>query len=83
MRKYLLLLTLVVAFAWGCSRNGEMTSADKAADKSQPKSIERVSRFYSVNDYDPKRDPAVDLVATIQQAEADNKRIILEIGGHW
>ena len=33
--------------------------------------------------YDPKRDPAKDLEAAIVEAQRDNKRILLVIGGEW
>jgi len=33
--------------------------------------------------YDKTRDPAADLVAAIPQAQRENKRILLEVGGEW
>lgn len=33
--------------------------------------------------YDPTRDPAADLQVAITQAQAENKRILLEVGGNW
>lgn len=33
--------------------------------------------------YDPKRDPAKDLEAAVVEAQRDNKRILLVIGGEW
>ena len=33
--------------------------------------------------YDPKRDPAADLSAAVEQAGKSGKRIMLEIGGEW
>ena len=39
--------------------------------------------FYSVSVYDPARDPGQDLEATIEQTLADDKRILLEVGGEW
>ena len=38
---------------------------------------------YSVDVYDPSRDPAVDLAATVAQAKASGKRILLQVGGDW
>ncbi|MGD9635481.1 MAG: thioredoxin family protein [Pirellulales bacterium] len=38
---------------------------------------------YSVAKYDPARDPAADLAATIDQAQASGKRILLQVGGDW
>jgi thioredoxin-related protein len=33
--------------------------------------------------YDPSRDPAADLKTAIAQAQKENKRILLEVGGEW
>lgn len=33
--------------------------------------------------YDKTRDPAADLKAAVKQAQQENKRILLEIGGEW
>jgi len=38
---------------------------------------------YTVKVYDPARDPAADLAATIHTAQAANKRIVLQVGGDW
>lgn len=37
----------------------------------------------NVDVYDPARDPAQDLQAAITAAQAENKRILLEVGGEW
>ena len=33
--------------------------------------------------YDPKRDPAADLKAAIQEAKTNGRRILLDVGGEW
>jgi thioredoxin-related protein len=33
--------------------------------------------------FDPKRDPAKDLVAAVKQAGKQNKRILIDVGGNW
>ena len=38
---------------------------------------------YTVAEYNPSADPAEDLAATIERAQAENKRIILQVGGEW
>lgn len=38
---------------------------------------------YSVSVYDPTRDPEEDLKKTVQQAKAEGKRILLQVGGDW
>jgi thioredoxin-related protein len=42
-----------------------------------------VTADYSVKEYDPARDPAQDLAATVQAAQAGKKRILLQVGGEW
>jgi len=42
-----------------------------------------VEPVYSVNDYDPARNPVDDLATTIREAQAGNKRILLQVGGQW
>jgi len=39
--------------------------------------------FYVVANYDEGRDPAVDLKVTVQRAQTEGKRILLEVGGVW
>ena len=39
--------------------------------------------LYSVAAYDPARDAAADLAATLERARAEDKRVILEVGGEW
>jgi len=38
---------------------------------------------YTVKVYDPARDPAADLAATVRTAQAADKRIVLQVGGDW
>ena len=38
---------------------------------------------YSVDVYDPKRDAAKDLEATVERAEMEGRRILLQLGGDW
>lgn len=42
-----------------------------------------VQPVYSVDDYDPARDPAADLAEAIRLAGETNKRILLQVGGQW
>lgn len=39
--------------------------------------------LYTAPDYDEARDPAADLAVTIARASAENKTILLEVGGEW
>jgi len=88
MLKHPLLLTFVAAVIVGCTRSTDVASTDvhptdAAAEPSTVVPVTGTSGFYSVDDYDPERDADADLLKTIEQAKAENKRIILEIGGHW
>ncbi len=38
---------------------------------------------FTVADYDPKRDPAKDLQATLAQAGTEEKQVMLFVGGQW
>ena len=38
---------------------------------------------YTVDAYDPARNPSADLEATVARAGEEQKRILLEIGGDW
>ncbi|MCA9261526.1 MAG: thioredoxin family protein [Planctomycetales bacterium] len=44
---------------------------------------EDAPEFYTVDHYDPERSPAEDLSATIDRAQQENKRILLQAGGNW
>ncbi len=44
---------------------------------------EVLQAVYTVKEYDPARDAAADLAATIETAKSGNKRIVLQVGGEW
>lgn len=88
-------LLAVVAFCaslvLGCSRND--LNVPEVTEKSgvlppQPTAERVVSdmpipAFYSVSLYDEERDPAADLADTLRRANAENKRVLLQVGGNW
>ncbi|NNM04557.1 MAG: thioredoxin family protein [Gemmatimonadetes bacterium] len=39
--------------------------------------------FYTVAEYGVDRDPAEDLKATVERAQAEGKRILIQVGGDW
>jgi thiol:disulfide interchange protein len=39
--------------------------------------------FYTVDHYDTARNPADDLANTVQRAQAEKKRILVQVGGDW
>ncbi|NIM47777.1 MAG: DUF255 domain-containing protein [Gemmatimonadales bacterium] len=44
---------------------------------------QEAASIYVVAEYDPSRDPSKDLSRAIERAEAEGKRIIIEVGGQW
>lgn len=48
-----------------------------AKDEAKPKLV------YSVDKYDPKRDPEADLKKTVELAKKDKRRILMIVGGNW
>lgn len=54
----------------------EGASEDSATGEESP-------AFYTVGRYDEKQDPAADLARTIERASAENKRILIQVGGEW
>jgi thiol:disulfide interchange protein len=55
----------------------------KAADAQANVATEKSSAPIEREKFDPAKDPAVDLARAVEQATAENKRIILDIGGEW
>lgn len=39
--------------------------------------------FYTIDHYDEARDPAKDLVETLVRAQAEDKCVLLQVGGEW
>lgn len=73
----------VTAAIAGCSREVAMPLPPVQPEVSKEKQTVQESNFYTVDHYDKSRDPASDLAATIQRATAENKRILLQVGGDW
>jgi thiol:disulfide interchange protein len=53
------------------------------AQAQRPAGVKVREDLYVVSVYDAKRDPAADLKLAISKAQAENKRILLDIGGDW
>lgn len=61
-----------------------LEGVETIAPEEPPQADEHASAsFYCVDHYDEARDPNKDLVATIARAGAEDKRILLQIGGDW
>lgn len=55
-----------------------------AADTLGAKEAEHTSApFYFVDHYDAKRDPDKDLADAVARASAENKRVLVQVGGDW
>jgi len=82
-------LSLVVFFCLLGGCGVESTSTVRVGNESdlpESKSVEDIDEnshesVFSVDEYDIKRDPVHDLAATV--AQANGRRIILDIGGNW
>jgi hypothetical protein len=48
-----------------------------------PQDSQEKGGFYTVADYGLDRDPAEDLKATVERAQAEGKRILIQVGGEW
>jgi thiol:disulfide interchange protein len=59
------------------------TSAVLRAQEAQSATAAKAKPVYSVETYDPKRDAAADLKATMDQARKKGKRILVQVGGDW
>ena len=75
MKSPFLLPALLFALAW--------TSVPALAQTDVRAGEADVAPLYTVAEYDPDRDPAEDLHTTIRRAQAENRRILLELGGDW
>ncbi|MCR9294196.1 MAG: thioredoxin family protein [bacterium] len=59
--------------------------ADEAAAPQpvSPPQSEAGSSFYTVDHYDPQADPAQQLQSTLARARAEQKTVLLQVGGDW
>lgn len=57
------------------------TESETQHEAYEPKELK--APFYVIKEYSPDRDPVADLAETVAVAEAENKRILLVIGGEW
>ncbi len=48
-----------------------------------PARVQDPDSIYVVGVYDPTRDPSVDLDTAIARAAAEDKRILIQVGGEW
>ncbi len=86
----LVLLVTVACSVNGCSRTDNrvpyviIDSTWDVSNRSLHESVEPAdSNVFFVTKYDPDRDPFEDLRAAVSVAQAENKHIILVVGGNW
>ena len=48
-----------------------------------PEGLPGADSIYVVGVYDPARDPSGDLATAIERASAEQKRILIQVGGEW
>jgi thiol:disulfide interchange protein len=72
----LLAITLFVTRFGLCLCSAAETSDSKPATPA-------IAPVYTVDIYDPKRNPEDDLKMTVEKATAENKRILIQVGGDW
>jgi hypothetical protein len=68
------------AVTWTVEPSSQATN-EELASEATPEPVH--ANFYAVADYDEDQDPSDDLAKTIARAEAENKRVILQVGGEW
>jgi thioredoxin-related protein len=85
----LLFFLLALAFSMiGCSKTSTESKAvldSKIApgNAASTNDSDQHAAFYVVGHYDEAGDPVADLKATITRAKAEQKRILLQVGGDW
>lgn len=63
--------------------NPDILVADNSTEEKVTDSAEAVPSFYTVAHYDKQQEPAKDLAATLERAKAENKRVLIQVGGEW
>lgn len=73
---------VAIGICCGCTRvPNQVETSVEAEVASEEKSAN--DGLYTVDHYDASRDVDADLTNTVTRATAENKRILLEIGGDW
>lgn len=61
-----------------------LVSNANAEDKTEARpAVPAIAPVYTVDTYDPKRNPEDDLKMTVQKTKAEGKRILIQAGGDW
>lgn len=58
-------------------------SFGQAATETPTEQAQEKKSFYTVDHYDAEADPAEQLVETLKRAKAENKTVLLQVGGDW
>lgn len=81
MKKLIYILTITAATA--VASFGQTSAPEKANPAAAPPSPPPAAAKIVREKFDPKRNAAEDLRAAMTKAQAENKRIILDVGGEW
>lgn len=73
MKIYLAILTIILSGSIAIFGQSATAVVGEAAAKTTP----------SPEKFDPKADPVADLKTAVERAQAEGKRIILDVGGEW
>ena len=82
MKKIIVILSLLLIAAFAVSAQ---KTAKKTIKKSKSKTVATKTQTAKVEreKFDPLKNPSENLAAAIVKAQAENKRIILDVGGEW
>ena len=75
--RYIMLSFIIAAISAGCIAP-DATPTAPATAKPAPRKVVTLPR-----PYDEQADPAQDIAAALQQAKADDKRVLLDFGANW
>jgi len=77
-KRFLILLLIAFAALVGCK---SAKNEKSASHRVTPTAIE--TSLFFVGEYDPARDPFVDVQNAAVEAQQSNRRILLDVGGDW
>ncbi len=77
--KYLVFALLIFLPVWAANAQSKRAANKRSVEKAVSKRPAAVKR----EKFDPLRDAAADLAASVTSASASGKRIILDVGGEW
>ena len=82
---FALLLSVNLGLLSGCNDSASSTESQAEMQRSETTDVHSIkpAAFYSIATYDKEADPSSDLDMTMEKAQKDSKRILLQAGGDW